>query len=41
MQIGGYAKLDLIYDVNAASGDLSTPLLPAGGSAGARRQGHL
>jgi hypothetical protein len=41
MQIGGYAKLDLIYDVNAASGDLSTPLLPADGTAGAGRQGHF
>ncbi|MCZ6863533.1 MAG: DcaP family trimeric outer membrane transporter [Alphaproteobacteria bacterium] len=40
MQIGGYAKLDLIYDINASSGDL---LLagPAEGSAAARAQGNF
>ncbi|MDH3234241.1 MAG: DcaP family trimeric outer membrane transporter [Alphaproteobacteria bacterium] len=41
MAIGGFAKLDLIYDINAATGDLSTPMLPADGTAAAGRQGHF
>jgi hypothetical protein len=43
MQIGGYAKLDLIYDINSNTGDsLSTATrAPADGSAGANRQQHF
>jgi hypothetical protein len=43
MQIGGYAKLDLIYDINANTGDaLSTAgRAPADGSAAANRQQHF
>jgi len=40
MQIGGYAKLDIIYDVNANTGD-SISAHPASGSAAANRQGHF
>lgn len=43
MQIGGYAKLDLIYDINAFKGD-SLGLVQTtarDGSAGARRQGNF
>jgi outer membrane murein-binding lipoprotein Lpp len=40
MQIGGYAKLDLIYDINSNTGD-SIGLAPADGSAAANRQQHF
>ena len=39
MQIGGYAKLDLIYDINANTGDSIGPP-PASGSAAGNRQQH-
>ena len=40
MQIGGYAKLDLIYDINAAAGD-SLGAAPVDGSAAGRAQGNF
>jgi len=40
MQIGGYAKLDLIYDINANTGDSIAPP-PADGSAAGNRQQHF
>jgi len=42
MQIGGYAKLDIIYDINANTGDsIGVAAIPAEGSAAANRQGHF
>lgn len=47
MQIGGFAQLDLIYDINAASGDglssngASEGSFPSTGSAAANRQGNF
>ncbi|MDH3233903.1 MAG: porin [Alphaproteobacteria bacterium] len=40
MQIGGYAKLDIIYDINGNTGD-SIGLHPADGSPAANRQQHF
>jgi hypothetical protein len=40
MQIGGYAKLDLIYDINSNTGD-SIAQPPASGSAAANQQQHF
>jgi hypothetical protein len=40
MQIGGYAKLDLIYDINSNTGD-SIGQPPASGSAAANQQQHF
>jgi hypothetical protein len=42
MQIGGFAKLDLIYDINAFAGDfLAAGALPVSGSAAGNRQGNF
>ncbi len=47
MQIGGFAELDIIYDINAASGDglssngASTASFPSTGSPAANRQGNF
>ena len=42
MQLGGYAKLDIIYDLNASSGDtLGITGLPIDGSAAGNRQGNF
>jgi DcaP outer membrane protein len=47
MQIGGFAQLDLIYDINANSGDglssngASAASFPSTGSAAANRQGNF
>ena len=40
MQIGGYAKLDLIYDINANTGD-SIGIPPRDGTAAANQQGNF
>jgi hypothetical protein len=42
MQIGGYAKLDIIYDINANTGQsIASGGIPADGSAAANRQQHI
>jgi len=44
MQIGGYAKLDIIYDINSNQGDggsINLPGTPAAGSAAANQQQHV
>ena len=45
MQIGGYAKLDLIYDVNAQGGDsigtTAAGIVAVDGTAAGNRQGHF
>jgi len=41
MHIGGYIKLDLIYDINASAGDsLGGTAIPIDGTAAGNRQGH-
>ena len=41
MKIGGYAKLDLIYDINQSGGDQSFPRPASPGTPRANRQGHF
>ena len=41
MQIGGYAKLDLIYDINAFAGNSLTNNPATTGSAAGNQQGHF